>query len=188
MDGGHCIYVTSDKVEAVLNELSQARHDRVLLELNAHPAMSSLVTGMCAKPKQFCEFIRVKLFDCEIIPLDLHERLQQVKFHKSETTSASAKHGDEQLGASITKKLTGTAEIPACCVVKFEPYPDLSEELNGIEVSVQCAIAVDLDQGTLSLKPFPGQIAQAAQEGMMAVAKLTREQAGDIPVFLGFTE
>jgi len=196
-EGDHSLYVSDQQVQSVLQEDRSSRRNRVTLKLDRHPAFQSLTTGTCASSKDLSEFIRVDLFDCEVTPLDLRERLQMVKFQKQEVTDTTARqcwcgdihqHGDEQLGSSITKKMTGTGDIPSSCIVKFEPYPALSEELNGMEVSVQCCISIDLSDGLLSMRPFPGQVEQAAHEGMMAVARLTREKALNVPVFLGFTQ
>lgn len=158
-------FVSPYEIVAII-DYSGFRANTVKVPLTQSPILNFLRSGCEGVPKDVIRNLKYNLKSAasglEILPA-----LQSLKFEVNKTAQHDTAHYDEAVSQSLKAKVTGATEIPDWFEVTFEMYPSMESQLEKRgEVTVKMELHVDPSAGTVSFRPFPGEIEAVIIEGV----------------------
>lgn len=187
------VFVNEQGIEVLLNQTD--RREGLSFEFEKSDslrAIESLQTVHTFNQRDFIDFLRRKV-NAEMTPADIIERLRKVKFSSSVAGESTIQTGKESISRAVQQQLTGTVDFPEEIMFSV-PYFDNVRDSDGnlYMVSIACALDIDLQNQTFTLRPIAGELAGASDFVLRSIQQQLAEELEDkyidVRVFLGWPE
>lgn len=171
-----------DRASVVLVVDDGERRDLVTMPLQiaeTYATVEKLATRKFTQ-KEFVQLLRVSLRGC-VVDKTLLPAVRELKFKKNASGTSGIQHGRESMGREIESEIVGADAIPEEVVLQTRVYnnPDVQ-----YMAKVACALDIDLESETFTLRPMPDQLEEAVQ-GAQNEVRTRLEEIKDVQSFYG---
>lgn len=186
------LWIKSGEVVCGLDSLLEAPlGSKIVYQFGLHPVFESLrtlnVNGLTHQ--QFVRFLRGDIGDATVKPNDLLNLIKVVKF---DTLSSSASENTKDLakmGREVASMVSGLEGMPESFRLAFNPFPQLSGELNeGDEiddVGIGFTLQVDLDNSKFLVAPIAGETTSAMNLALEDLRRILKGRLSQLDIFSG---
>jgi hypothetical protein len=178
-DGGEspgihvAVWYSREGVTAYLDD--STRRDTVAITLAPSPQMKLLfdwdIRPTWMKQPEIIRTLRVKLAG-SVSPAGVVEALRRLRFRQSQAGETVVEHGQSSIGRNIMAELANAQTVPEEVVITV---PAFADGFGGIDVSVRCAVEIDLENQAFAIMPLAGQLADAWNMAEESVGGSLRE-------------
>lgn len=169
------VWVGRHQVRAILDDAG-SRRDSIYLDMPLHPVMAKLA-DLCNRTepwtqKQFLRLLRVDLDGRQrIMPTDLIQRLQSLRFRVGQESNATIQQGRESMGKSIDAEVGGYENLPDEVLINVPVYAVTGSPA----AAVRCALEVYPAEGAFLLTPMPDEIRRVVDGAVDDIAEWLRQ-------------
>lgn len=171
-----------DRASVVLVVDDGERRDVVTMPLQIAETYATVEKLAARKftQKEFVQLLRVSLRGCVVDPT-LLPAVRELKFKKNASGTSGIQHGRESMGREIESEIVGADAIPEEVVLQTRVYnnPDVQ-----YMAKVTCALDIDLESESFTLRPMPDQLEEAVQ-GAQNEVRTRLEEIKDVQSFYG---
>lgn len=179
------VFCGRGQVVALLDEESD-RQERLSVKLPLSAEFERLVTARATRAvfdqRGFISLLRIDLAGC--IEEGVIRTFRNLKFSRDDEGNSVIEHAREQMGRTVKRELAadGADEIPEDITVCVCVYRDMADGVHRMDV--ECAVQLDIEDGTFCLIPLAGVLESAQQETDAMILKDLREVLGDTATVL----
>lgn len=191
-DESPSVWVSSRMVEIVIDDQSHYGNNFRQHTISMPVELSPVFADLKSLPKEqrpLVNALRHNLNSTVILPEGFELAISNLAWASGSLTEANIGTVKSTMGRSVTSELKVQREIPREISVTFHPFPTLIQDAPDFSVTVKCSVVTDPDEETISVVPYPGQLASAetvAVEQLRAhIATMLTTHAHDPSVFAG---
>lgn len=164
------LYVGSDGVELLLD--SNERLSSFRLAFFLHERFVAFAAPIVGTPKDVLRRLR-RAFAGEDAVEKFADTLRHVDFTRTSTGKSHVEHGRESLGRSVEAQVVQAQDIPRALTISTPVFANTGFRTSST-VQVRLLVELDPEEGTVSLLPPVGEIAEAKRTALDRITEQLR--------------